>query len=261
MSRMRRAPIPGPRHSAAVPIGELICVVGGRMDTFDFNTGMHVAYDPKRDILEERAPMPDAALWTRRRSLWRQAVRDGRRRHATGFRPERSLPSTVRQLAKLRAHDDAPSSDGRGRHRRRDPRRGRRPDERRQFPERGARGVFALRRRPTLECFLDWWPICGLLTSPFNSCRRRARSPWRFTRSSRSASACRRELFVGFLIGALDRLRPRDDRDPVSLRRADRDALHPADGDDADDRAHAVLRLGFGPVPRSWRWRSLQGRL
>lgn len=58
MSRMRRAPIPGPRHSAAVPIGELICVVGGRMDTFDFNTGMHVAYDPKRDILEERAPMP-----------------------------------------------------------------------------------------------------------------------------------------------------------------------------------------------------------
>ena len=28
------------------------------MDTFDFNTGLHVAYDPKRDLWEERAPMP-----------------------------------------------------------------------------------------------------------------------------------------------------------------------------------------------------------
>jgi hypothetical protein len=28
------------------------------MDTFDFNTGMHVVYDPKSDAWEERAPMP-----------------------------------------------------------------------------------------------------------------------------------------------------------------------------------------------------------
>src|SRR5271154_3817116 len=36
------AAIPGPRdHAAAVPISGVISVVGGRMDTFDFNTGMH----------------------------------------------------------------------------------------------------------------------------------------------------------------------------------------------------------------------------
>ena len=53
------APVPGPRdHTAAVAIGDLISVVGGRMDTFDFNTGMHVVYDAKADKWEERAPMP-----------------------------------------------------------------------------------------------------------------------------------------------------------------------------------------------------------
>lgn len=53
------APVPGPRdHTAAVVIGGSIAVVGGRMDTFDFNTGMHVVYDPKADSWEERAPMP-----------------------------------------------------------------------------------------------------------------------------------------------------------------------------------------------------------
>jgi hypothetical protein len=53
------AAIPGPRdHAAAVAISGMISVVGGRMDTFDFNTGMHVAYDAKSDKWEERAPMP-----------------------------------------------------------------------------------------------------------------------------------------------------------------------------------------------------------
>ncbi|MEX3690245.1 Kelch repeat-containing protein [Paraburkholderia sp. BR14263] len=53
------APIPGPRdHTAAVSLAGWILVAGGRMDTFDFNTGMHVAYDAKRDAWEERAPMP-----------------------------------------------------------------------------------------------------------------------------------------------------------------------------------------------------------
>jgi N-acetylneuraminic acid mutarotase len=55
------APIPGARdHSAAVVVDGMISVVGGRMDTFDFNTGMHVAYDAKRDKWLERAPMPTA---------------------------------------------------------------------------------------------------------------------------------------------------------------------------------------------------------
>ena len=53
------APIPGPRdHTAAVVLNGNIHVAGGRMDTFDFNTGMHVMYDAKADKWEERAPMP-----------------------------------------------------------------------------------------------------------------------------------------------------------------------------------------------------------
>jgi Kelch motif len=53
------AAIPGPRdHAAAVAISGMISVLGGRMDTFDFNTGMHVVYDAKSDKWEERAPMP-----------------------------------------------------------------------------------------------------------------------------------------------------------------------------------------------------------
>lgn len=53
------APVPGPRdHTAAVVVDGMISVVGGRMDTFDFNTGMHVVYDPKADGWQERAPMP-----------------------------------------------------------------------------------------------------------------------------------------------------------------------------------------------------------
>jgi N-acetylneuraminic acid mutarotase len=54
-----RAAVPGPRdHAAAVAMGDRILVAGGRMDTFDFDTGMHVAYDPQADKWEERAPMP-----------------------------------------------------------------------------------------------------------------------------------------------------------------------------------------------------------
>jgi N-acetylneuraminic acid mutarotase len=53
------APIPGPRdHAAAVAISGMLSVAGGRMDTFDFNTGMHVVYDVRSDKWEERAPMP-----------------------------------------------------------------------------------------------------------------------------------------------------------------------------------------------------------
>jgi hypothetical protein len=53
------APIPGPRdHAAAVLLSDTLLVAGGRMDIFDFNTGMHVGYDLKADRWEERAPMP-----------------------------------------------------------------------------------------------------------------------------------------------------------------------------------------------------------
>jgi hypothetical protein len=53
------APIPGPRdHAAAVLLADTLLVAGGRMDTFDFNTGMHVGYDLQADRWEERTPMP-----------------------------------------------------------------------------------------------------------------------------------------------------------------------------------------------------------
>ncbi|BBK30679.1 N-acetylneuraminic acid mutarotase [Stella humosa] len=55
----RRAPIPGPRdHAGGVVVDGRIHVIGGRMDTFHFNTGLHLAYDAAGDRWEERAPMP-----------------------------------------------------------------------------------------------------------------------------------------------------------------------------------------------------------
>jgi N-acetylneuraminic acid mutarotase len=55
----RRAPVPGPRdHAGAVVLDGKIHVVGGRMDTFHFNTGLHVRYDPATDRWNELAPMP-----------------------------------------------------------------------------------------------------------------------------------------------------------------------------------------------------------
>jgi hypothetical protein len=55
----RRAPIPGPRdHAGPAVVEGKVHVIGGRMDTFHFNTGMHVAYDAAQDRWEERAPMP-----------------------------------------------------------------------------------------------------------------------------------------------------------------------------------------------------------
>jgi N-acetylneuraminic acid mutarotase len=45
-----------------------IHVIGGRMDNFHFNTGLHHVYDPAKDSWDERAPMPTArsghgAVW------------------------------------------------------------------------------------------------------------------------------------------------------------------------------------------------------
>ena len=45
-------------HTAAVVLEDNIHVDGGRMDTYDFCTGMHVFYDPGADKWEVRAPMP-----------------------------------------------------------------------------------------------------------------------------------------------------------------------------------------------------------
>ena len=54
-----RAPLPGMRdHVGNVVMAGKIHIIGGRKDTFDFNTGLHHVYDPQRDVWEQRAPLP-----------------------------------------------------------------------------------------------------------------------------------------------------------------------------------------------------------
>lgn len=55
----RRRPLPGARdHVGCVAHGDAIHVVGGRFNTFQYNTGLHHVYLADRDTWEERAPMP-----------------------------------------------------------------------------------------------------------------------------------------------------------------------------------------------------------
>lgn len=54
-----KAPIPGARdHHAVVAIDEVIHVIGGRFNTFEFNTPTHLVYAPNNNTWKERAPMP-----------------------------------------------------------------------------------------------------------------------------------------------------------------------------------------------------------
>ncbi|MGA0597292.1 Kelch repeat-containing protein [Enterovirga sp. CN4-39] len=52
-------PLPGARdHVGCVAHGNRIHIVGGRFNTFEYNTPLHHVYLPDRDTWEERAPMP-----------------------------------------------------------------------------------------------------------------------------------------------------------------------------------------------------------
>jgi N-acetylneuraminic acid mutarotase len=54
-----RKPLPGARdHVGAVADRGLIHIVGGRFNTFEYNTGLHHVYLPERDTWQERAPLP-----------------------------------------------------------------------------------------------------------------------------------------------------------------------------------------------------------
>lgn len=54
-----RKALPGARdHVGIVAHAGLIHVIGGRFNTFEYNTGLHHVYDPKRDQWEARAPLP-----------------------------------------------------------------------------------------------------------------------------------------------------------------------------------------------------------
>jgi hypothetical protein len=56
-----RRPLPGARdHVGCVTHAGLVHVVGGRFNTFQYNTDLHHVYLPQRDTWEERAPLPTA---------------------------------------------------------------------------------------------------------------------------------------------------------------------------------------------------------
>jgi len=51
--------LPGARdHVGCAAFNGRIHVIGGRFNTFEYNTGLHHVYLPDRDTWEERAPMP-----------------------------------------------------------------------------------------------------------------------------------------------------------------------------------------------------------
>jgi N-acetylneuraminic acid mutarotase len=56
-----RKPLPGARdHVGCVSHNGLIHVIGGRFNTFEYNTDLHHVYLPARDTWELRAPLPTA---------------------------------------------------------------------------------------------------------------------------------------------------------------------------------------------------------
>jgi N-acetylneuraminic acid mutarotase len=57
----RRAPLPTARdHKGVVVHGELIHVIGGRVDSFHTNSNLHHVYDAKGDAWSPRRPLPTA---------------------------------------------------------------------------------------------------------------------------------------------------------------------------------------------------------
>jgi N-acetylneuraminic acid mutarotase len=57
----KRAPLPtGRDHVGALAVGNLIHVVGGRVDSFLTNSNLHHAYDPAKDQWAPRRPIPTA---------------------------------------------------------------------------------------------------------------------------------------------------------------------------------------------------------
>jgi N-acetylneuraminic acid mutarotase len=57
----KRAPMPtGRDHTGTLTVGNLIHVIGGRVDNFHTNSNLHHVYDPKADRWEMRRPLPTA---------------------------------------------------------------------------------------------------------------------------------------------------------------------------------------------------------
>lgn len=120
--------LPGARdHVGCVAHNGIVHVIGGRFNTFEYNTELHHVYAPERDTWETRAPLPTTrsghGLVVYRDRLFAMGGESGviRNRQITqgkGVRPDGELRSRVGPLAKPRADADAASRRGRGNHRR-----------------------------------------------------------------------------------------------------------------------------------------------
>lgn len=54
-----RKPLPGARdHAGVLAHRGVIHIIGGRFNTFEYNTALHHVYDPERDLWTEKAPLP-----------------------------------------------------------------------------------------------------------------------------------------------------------------------------------------------------------
>jgi len=57
----KRAPMPtGRDHTGTLTVGDLIHVIGGRVDSFHTNSNLHHVYDAKTDSWQARRPLPTA---------------------------------------------------------------------------------------------------------------------------------------------------------------------------------------------------------
>ena len=105
-----RKALPAARdHVGAVAHNGMIHIIGGRFNTFEYNTGLHHVYLPALDTWKERAPLPTAAFRPRPRHLPRPLLRDGRRIRRAGARPDFAR-RRIRPDGELRSRRRTPGS-------------------------------------------------------------------------------------------------------------------------------------------------------
>jgi hypothetical protein len=99
-----RKALPGARdHVGCVAHGGRIHVVGGRFNTFEYNTDLHHVYLPERDTWELRAPLPTArsghGLVVHRGRLWAMG--------GEGGFLERGVPRQAKVFGQMESYDAA----------------------------------------------------------------------------------------------------------------------------------------------------------
>ncbi len=99
-----RKALPGARdHVGSATFNGAIHIIGGRFNTFEYNTNLHHVYLPERDTWELRAPLP-TRVGPRPCRLSRPVVRHGRRGRHHRERPV-AAGESLRADGKLRSGD------------------------------------------------------------------------------------------------------------------------------------------------------------